>query len=131
MSLFWALPVEATLTQLPPSVGEAFSLAQLEAFLVALGIGLLIGLERERVVSARAGVRTFGLVSLFGALCAFFSQRLESVAPLVAGLALTGTALLAAQARQPDAADDPATTSVVARSEEHTSELQSPLNLVC
>jgi uncharacterized membrane protein (DUF4010 family) len=98
---------------LPPNVHEAFSLPQLQAFVVALGIGLLIGLERERVVSARAGVRTFGLVGLFGALAAFFSQRMDSVAPLVAGLILTGTTLVAAHARQPDP-EDPATTSVVA-----------------
>jgi uncharacterized membrane protein (DUF4010 family) len=81
--------------------------------MAALGIGLLIGLERERVVSARAGVRTFGLVGLFGALAAFFSQRMDSVAPLVAGLILTGATLVVAHARQPDE-QDPGTTSVVA-----------------
>ena len=34
---------------------------QIEAFLIATGIGLLIGLERERVPSSRAGLRTFAL----------------------------------------------------------------------
>ena len=33
-----------------------------------LGIGLLIGLERERNPAGKAGVRTFALVSLLGTL---------------------------------------------------------------
>jgi uncharacterized membrane protein YhiD involved in acid resistance len=36
----------------------------------SLGIGLLIGLERERSPAARAGVRTFALVALAGAVLA-------------------------------------------------------------
>ena len=37
---------------------------------VALGLGLLVGLQRERVDSVIAGIRTFALISLFGAVCA-------------------------------------------------------------
>lgn len=37
---------------------------------VALGLGLLVGLQRQRVDSAIAGIRTFGLITLFGAVCA-------------------------------------------------------------
>ena len=37
---------------------------------VALGLGLLVGLQRERVDSVIAGIRTFALISLFGAICA-------------------------------------------------------------
>lgn len=37
---------------------------------VALGLGLLVGLQRERVDPAIAGIRTFALISLFGAVCA-------------------------------------------------------------
>lgn len=96
-----------------PGTDDPFSLAQLEAVLVALGIGLLIGLERERVPSAQAGVRTFGLVALLGALAAFFSREFASAAPLVAGLLLSGATLIVVHARQPDP-QDPATTSVVA-----------------
>lgn len=36
---------------------------------VALGLGLLIGLERERTQAHGAGLRTFALVSLSGAVC--------------------------------------------------------------
>lgn len=37
---------------------------------VALGLGLLIGLQRERVGSRLAGIRTFSLTAILGALCA-------------------------------------------------------------
>lgn len=37
---------------------------------VALGLGLLVGLQRERVDSVIAGIRTFALISLFGAISA-------------------------------------------------------------
>lgn len=37
---------------------------------VALGLGLLVGLQRERVDPAIAGIRTFALISLLGAVCA-------------------------------------------------------------
>src|SRR3972149_418671 len=40
----------------------------LPQFLTSLAIGLLIGLERERTPSAKAGLRTFALVALFGTL---------------------------------------------------------------
>lgn len=35
---------------------------------VALGLGLLVGLQRERVNSSIAGIRTFALITLFGAI---------------------------------------------------------------
>jgi uncharacterized membrane protein (DUF4010 family) len=35
---------------------------------VALGLGLLVGLQRERVDSAVAGIRTFALITVFGAV---------------------------------------------------------------
>lgn len=35
---------------------------------VALGLGLLVGLQRERMDSAIAGIRTFALITLFGAV---------------------------------------------------------------
>lgn len=36
---------------------------------IAVGLGLLVGLERERAASATAGIRTFALIALLGALC--------------------------------------------------------------
>ena len=53
--------------------------------LIALGIGLLVGLQKERAASAMAGLKTFALVSVFGAVAALISR---SAGPwiLVSGL---------------------------------------------
>ncbi|MEY3162687.1 MAG: hypothetical protein RIT25_2681 [Planctomycetota bacterium] len=40
------------------------------ALALALGLGLLVGLQRERAGSARAGSRTVPLIALLGAICA-------------------------------------------------------------
>ena len=47
-------------------------------FAVALGLGMLIGLERERSKSAEggAGVRTFALIALTGAIAGYLGQTL-------------------------------------------------------
>lgn len=87
--------------------------SQIEPFLVAIGIGLLIGLERERVPSARAGLRTFALVGLLGALLAMLGDQFGSSLPFVAGLLVVGLDIIAAYFRHPDATD-PGTTSVAA-----------------
>jgi len=92
---------------------KPFDAGQLQAFLIAIGIGLLIGLERERVTSARAGLRTFGLVGLLGALIGLLGEHFDSVAPFVFGLAILGVMIIAAYLRHPDATD-PGTTSVAA-----------------
>ncbi|PKO50970.1 MAG: magnesium transporter MgtC, partial [Betaproteobacteria bacterium HGW-Betaproteobacteria-21] len=90
-----------------------FDPEQIEAFLIAIGIGLLIGLERERVPSARAGLRTFGLVAMLGALTGLLGQQLQSIAPFAVGMAVIGTMIVAAYLRHPDPSD-PGTTSVAA-----------------
>jgi uncharacterized membrane protein (DUF4010 family) len=85
----------------------------IEAFLIAIGIGLLIGLERERVPSSRAGLRTFALVGLLGALLALLAEAFGSSLPFVAGLLIVGLTIIAANFRHPDPTD-PGTTSVAA-----------------
>ncbi|MFZ9882745.1 MAG: MgtC/SapB family protein, partial [Phycisphaerales bacterium] len=47
--------------------GEVVSLG------IALGVGLLVGFERERQVDTVAGVRTFGLAGLGGGLAALLN----------------------------------------------------------
>lgn len=42
---------------------------------IALGLGLLVGLQRERTESAIAGLRTFALVTLLGGLSGLLSQE--------------------------------------------------------
>ena len=50
----------------------------LQVFSLSLGIGLLMGLERERNPAARAGLRTFGLVALLGTVAALLGEKTGS-----------------------------------------------------
>lgn len=74
----------------PPSLITTNFPELLTIFAAALGCGLLIGLERER--SKRngqhhhfAGVRTFGICSLLGAICFLFGTPLAIVGALIVG----------------------------------------------
>jgi uncharacterized membrane protein (DUF4010 family) len=41
---------------------------------IALGLGLLVGLQREKAGSSLAGIRTFGMIAALGAIAALLSQ---------------------------------------------------------
>lgn len=88
-------------------------LASLQPLIVSGGIGFLIGLERERNSSAQAGVRTFTLVALLGALSALVAQQLASPWLIGASLLSVAVMIIAAHLRHPNPADS-GTTSVVA-----------------
>ncbi len=83
-------------------------------FLTSLAIGLLIGLERERNPSAKAGLRTFALVSLFGTLVAMLADKGESPWLLVAGLLAVAGMIITAYFNTPTENNDPGTTTVAA-----------------
>lgn len=89
-------------------------LEHLPAFAISLAIGMLIGLERERTPSAKAGLRTFTLVALFGTLAALLSEQTNTAWVLAGGLLVVGGMMVAAYARAPDLGDDPGTTTVAA-----------------
>jgi uncharacterized membrane protein (DUF4010 family) len=86
----------------------------LQAFLTALGVGLLIGLERERQADVKAGLRTFALVGMLGCLCALLSQETDSGWVLAAGLIAVAAMMIASLVADPLDDGDPGTTSVVA-----------------
>jgi len=92
----------------------------LPQFLTSLAIGLLIGLERERNPSAKAGLRTFALVALFGTMSALLSTKLGSPWLLIAGLLAVAGMIIAAYISKPseplrqDRESDPGTTTVIA-----------------
>lgn len=86
----------------------------LYAFATSLAIGLLIGLERERSVAAKAGLRTFALVALLGTLCAMLSAQSGAAWPLAAGLLAVGLLIVAAYFGAPAADGDPGTTTEAA-----------------
>jgi uncharacterized membrane protein (DUF4010 family) len=86
----------------------------LPQFLTSLAIGLLIGLERERNPSAKAGLRTFALVALFGTMSALLSTKLGSPWLLIAGLLAVAGMIVAANLNPPREENDPGTTTVIA-----------------
>lgn len=80
---------------------------------VSLGIGLLMGIERERTKGEGperrpAGVRTFALVGLLGGLCALFDDSVV----LGVGAGFVGLAAIAAYLRS--ARHDPGLTTEIA-----------------
>jgi uncharacterized membrane protein (DUF4010 family) len=90
------------------------NLESLPQFLTSLAIGLLIGLERERTPSAKAGLRTFALVALFGTLTALLSTKLDSPWLLIVGLLAVAGMIIAAYLNKPSEENDPGTTTVIA-----------------
>jgi uncharacterized membrane protein (DUF4010 family) len=59
---------------------------------IALGLGLLIGLQRERSESRFGGIRTFPLISLFGAFCGMLAHGYSGW-PIAAGILAVVTML--------------------------------------
>ncbi len=67
-----------------------------EAFVTALGIGLLIGMERERRPDAAAGLRTFSLVAMLGCLFALLGDKTGGGPWMLAvGLLVIASAMIA------------------------------------
>ncbi|MBY0312267.1 MAG: MgtC/SapB family protein [Phycisphaerales bacterium] len=56
---------------------------------IALGLGLLVGLQRERANSALAGIRTFPLITILGTLCAMIG---DTTGGWIVGLGLLAVA---------------------------------------
>ncbi len=90
-------------------------LASLPRYVVALAIGLLMGLERERNPAAKAGLRTFALTALLGVLAAHLATVLGELWLVAVGLLLVGSMMIAAYLHSPHPPDgDPGTTTVAA-----------------
>ena len=101
--------MDAIITWLPPE------LASLPRYVVAMAIGLLMGLERERNPAAKAGLRTFALTALLGVLTAHLATALGELWLIAAGLLLVGGMMIAAYLHSPQQPDgDPGTTTVAA-----------------
>ncbi len=86
---------------------------------LALGLGLLVGLQRQRAEARMAGIRTFSLITLLGAMCSALAQPF-GVGILAAGLvgvatlAVLGNVLEARRRAESDAADPPGLTTEAA-----------------
>lgn len=90
-------------------------LEMLEALAIALGLGMLVGLQRESVHNPIAGLRTFGLITVTGALSGIVAPVAGWWIPVAALLALAAFAVGAnvLVMRRGDA-DPGATTEVAA-----------------
>lgn len=93
---------------------QGSGLEHLPHFVTSLAVGLLIGLERERSPAAKAGLRTFALVALFGSLAAMLSEKTAGPWILLGGLLIVGFMTIAAYLREREALADPGTTTVAA-----------------
>lgn len=89
-------------------------LESLQLFITSLAIGLFIGLERERSAAAKAGLRTFTLVALFGTLCAMLAATTGFMWLLAIGLAAVAALIITAYSVAPAAEGDPGTTTEIA-----------------
>src|SRR5574343_1197679 len=69
--------------------------APVEAFATALGIGLLVGMERERRPDSAAGLRTFSLVAMIGCLFALLGEKTGGPWLLAVGLIVVAGAMVA------------------------------------
>ncbi len=86
----------------------------LPRYVVAILLGLLIGLERERNPAALAGLRTFALTALFGMLAAHLAAISMQPWLIAIGLLLTGGMMIAAYMRPVAERNDPGTTTIAA-----------------
>ncbi len=88
----------------------------LQQLSVSLGLGMLLGLQRERTEKSIGGIRTFPFISLFGTVCAMIGEMHGSwiiPAGLLAMAALVVTANLA-RGTDPDGAPAGMTTEIAA-----------------
>jgi uncharacterized membrane protein (DUF4010 family) len=75
---------------------------------IALGFGLLIGMQREKTKNRLAGVRTFSLLSILGVFSGFFTRDLANpfmlpfIGLAIAALFITGNVLLKKNSHDPD-----------------------------
>jgi uncharacterized membrane protein (DUF4010 family) len=86
----------------------------LPRYVVAILLGLLMGLERERNPAALAGLRTFALTALFGTLAAHLAAISMQPWLIATGLLLTGGMMIAAYMRPVADRGDPGTTTIAA-----------------
>ena len=81
---------------------------------IALGLGLLVGFQRERAHSKLAGVRTFPLITVFGTISALLAQASGAWILAAAFLGLVGVILVGQAVESRLRGADPGLTTEVA-----------------
>jgi uncharacterized membrane protein (DUF4010 family) len=86
----------------------------LQQLAVAFGLGLLLGLQRERVESSIGGIRTFPLIALFGTVCALLGKTFGGWLVAAGLLALVAIVVYSNLAKMKSGDIDPGMTTEVA-----------------
>lgn len=94
-------------------LSQGNGLQYLPMFVTSLAVGLLVGLERERSPAAKAGLRTFALVTMLGTLLALLSDKMGSAWILASGIIAIG-AMIISSYLDDDEDEDPGTTTTAA-----------------
>ena len=81
---------------------------------IALGLGFLIGLQRQWSKNRIGGIRTFPLIAVFGALCGLLGHDLENLWIVATGLIIVGTLFAVAYLRQTETDNDLGATTEMA-----------------
>jgi len=81
---------------------------------IALGLGLLVGFQRERAGSAIAGIRTFALITLLGAVAALLAQPYGAWTIAAGWIALGAIVVVANVAKLRSGEVDPGLTTEAA-----------------
>ncbi len=81
---------------------------------IALGLGLLVGLQREYAVSQLAGIRTFPVITVFGTICALLGQQFGGWIIGLGILALAALVVVGNVAKMRAGVSDPGLTTEVA-----------------
>jgi uncharacterized membrane protein (DUF4010 family) len=81
---------------------------------IAVGLGLLVGLQRERAKSDLAGLRTFPLITMLGAICGMLGVTLGGWIPAAGFLALAALIVIGNVVLLKQGATDPGLTTEIA-----------------
>ena len=69
-------------------------------FGISLGLGLLVGLQREHANAKIAGIRTFPIITLFGTLSGLLAKTFGGLVLAAALLALAGLVIFTSLLRK-------------------------------
>ncbi len=86
----------------------------LQQLVVSLGLGMLLGLQRERTERSIGGIRTFPFIALFGTICAQIGEITGTWIIAAGLLALAALVVTANLARLKQAGRDPGMTTEIA-----------------
>jgi uncharacterized membrane protein (DUF4010 family) len=89
-------------------------LVVLQQLVVSLGLGMLLGLQRERTERSIGGIRTFPFIALFGTVCAQIGEITGTWIIAAGLLALAGMVITANLAKIKRTETDPGMTTEIA-----------------